>query len=377
MSIAEKGKVRTRPYRYCVEMTTIVLDTNAMPHGQYRSRTINELRRFVGDATSIVVPEVVVWEWAEHAHRAQLALQLTVEQHRVDPGIVPGTIAPTTPSLEHLVGAIAAALADQDVELWTPGHEAWKDAVRQQVLQVGSGETKKDVKTGAADAIVLKCAESFAYESEPPVILLTSDAQLRLTATREVADLMTANGTHDVLRKISEFTPATIDLEVRAAEVLPDLFNARLAEGGPVISFDEFGIELLASGGRSSADFSMQLQRLEFREVDLIEFHDFEVASVVDGRVGLGNMRIFGSFELSFLESRETTPGRFELVGDLIGPFSDYVDVTVAISWDVAWQFQDIKATGVAVAVLGDDDYDEDGVNVPPFRAQASSAARS
>lgn len=312
-------------------MATIVLDTNAMPHGQYRSRTINELRRFMGDTASIVVPEVVVWEWAEHAHRAQLALKLTVEQHRVDPGIVPRTIAPSTPSLEHLVEAIAAALAGQDVEIWAPGHGAWKDAVRQQVLQVGSGETKKDVKTGAADAIVLKCAESFAYESEPPVILLTSDAQLRVVATREIADLMTANGTHDVLRKISEFTPATIDLEVRAAEVLPDLFNARLAEGGPAISFDEFGIELLASGGRSSADFSMQLQRLEFKEVDLVEFHDFEVASVEDGCVGLGNMRIFGTFELSFLESRETTPGRFELVGDVIGPFSEYVDVTVAI----------------------------------------------
>jgi hypothetical protein len=62
-------------------------------------------------------------------------------------------------------------------------------------------------------------------------------------------------------------------------------------------------------------------------------------------------------------------------VGDVIGPFSDYVDVTVAISWDVAWQIQDIEATGVAVAVLGD--YDEDGDDVPPFRAQASSAARS
>jgi hypothetical protein len=127
------------------------------------------------------------------------------------------------------------------------------------VLQVGSGETKKDVKTGAADAIVLKCAELFAYESEPPIILLTSDAQLRLMATREVADLMTANGTHDVLRKMSEFTPESVDLEVRAAEVLPDMFNARLAEGSPAISFDEFGIEMLASGGRSSADFSMQL----------------------------------------------------------------------------------------------------------------------
>lgn len=348
-----------------------------MPHGQYRSKTLNELRRFVGNGTSIVVPEVVVWEWAEHAHRAQLALKLTVEQHRVDPGIAPKPPTPTTPSLEDIVDAITAALADYDVELWTPDNGAWKDAVRQQVLQVGSGETKKDVKTGAADAIILKCAESFAYESEPPVILQTSDAQLRSIATREVSGLITANGTHDVLRKVSEFTPATIDLEVRAAEVLPDLLNARLAEGGPVISFDEFGIELLASGGRSSADFSMQLQRLEFREVDLVEFHDFEIASVQDGRVGLGNMRIFGSFDLSFLESRETTPGHFELVGDVIGPLSDYVDVTVAIRWDVSWQFQDIEATGVAVAVLGDDDYDEDGDDVPPFRAHASSAARS
>jgi hypothetical protein len=68
-------------------MATIVLGTNAMPHGQYRSKTPNELRRFVGDAKTIVVPQEVVWEWAEHAHRAQLALRLTVEQHRVDRAI--------------------------------------------------------------------------------------------------------------------------------------------------------------------------------------------------------------------------------------------------------------------------------------------------
>jgi hypothetical protein len=84
-------------------------------------------------------------------------------------------------------------------------------------------------------------------------------------------------------------------------------------------------------------------------------------------------MRIFGEFELSFVEQRETTPGSFELVGDVAGPFSmAYVDVTVAIRWDLGWQFEDITATGTAVAVFGDDDWDEDSDDVPQFRARVA-----
>lgn len=345
-----------------------------MPHGHFRGKALRQLRSIVGDNSSIVVPEVVVWEWAEHAHRAQFALSLTVEQHRVDPEIISPITVPATPSIEELIAAITSALLDAGVEIWRPKPETWKDALRQQVLQVGSGEMKKDVKTGAADAVVLACAEEIQHVSEPPVILLSSDSRLRGRATEDVDDLLVANGIRDVLKQLSSFEPAPEDLEVRAAEVLPDVLNDRIAEGRPALSFDEFGVELYAGDGRYSADLAIHPQSIDFGQVDLVEFHDFEIARVDESSFGLGKMRIFGEFELAYVERRETSPGSFELVGDVAGPFSmGYVDVTVAIRWDLAWQFKDITPTGIAVAVLADDN-DEDDDDVPPFRASEQSA---
>lgn len=352
------------------------MDTNALPHGHFNGKALRHLRNIVGVNSSVVVPEVVVWEWAEHAHRAQLALSLTVEQHRVDPAIIPRSEVPAAPPIEDVIAAVTSALVDARVEIWSPKPETWKDAIRQQILQVGSGEVKKDVKTGAADAVVLACAEELRCVFEPPVILLSSDSRLRSRAAEEVDDLFVANGIRDVLKQLSDFEPAPEDLEVRAAEVLPDVLNERIAEGSPVLSFDDFGVELYAGDGRYSADLAIPPQTIDFRRVDVVEFHDFEIAHVDESRFGLGQMRIFGDFELVFLERRETSPGVLELVGDVAGPFSmGYVDVTVAIHWDLGWQFKDITPTGVAVAVLGNDDDEGDTDDVPTFRASEASPA--
>lgn len=353
----------------------VVLDANAMPHGHFNDKTLRQLRIIVGESSSIIVPEVVVWEWAEHAYRAQTALTIAVEQHRVDPKVMPPATVSTPPPISEVIATIVSVLVDSGAEIWTPSHDDWRDAVRQQVLQVGTGEMKKEVKTGAADGLVLACAKDLAYRSEPPVVLLSSDSRLRGQATREVEDLLVANGTRDVLKQLNSFEPASEDLEVRAAEVLPDLFNQRIAEGEPALAFDEFGVDLYGNDGRTASDFGIKPQSIDFSQVDIVEFHNFEIAQVGDSRFGLGEMRMFGQFELAFLERRETSPGTFELIGDVAGPFAmGYVDVTVSIRWDLGWQFEDIDATGVAIAVLDDGpDYDEDSDEVPPFRAVPAS----
>lgn len=293
----------------------------------------------------------------------------------MDPQVLPPATVAAPPSISEVIATIGSLLSEAGAEIWTPSPDDWRDAVRQQVLQVGTGEMKKEVKTGAADGVVLVCAKDLAFRSEPPVILLSSDSRLRVQARQEVDDILVANGTRDVLKQLNSFEPASEDLEVRAAEVLPDLFNQRIAEGEPALAFDEFGVDLYGSDGRTASDFGIKPERIDFHRVDLVEFHDFEIAQVGDSKFGLGEMRMFGEFELAFLERREQTPGTFELVADVAGPFAmGYVDVTVAVRWGVAWQFEDIAATGVAIAVLDDGpDYDEESDEVPPFRAVAGT----
>lgn len=375
MSGARTNRHQARVDGYSAGMTVVVLDANAMPHGHFNDKTLRQLRSIIGERSSIVVPEVVVWEWAEHAYRAQVALTIAVEQHRVDRSVMPPAMVPPTPPISEVIASITSVLLSSGAEIWAPSPDDWRDAVRQQVLQVGAGEVKKDVKTGAADGVVLACAKDLASRSEPPVVLLSSDSRLRSQATREIGDLLVASGTRDILIQLNSFEPASEDLEVRAAEVLPDLFNQRIAQGEPTLAFDEFGVDLYGNEGRTASDFGIKPQSIDFTEVDIVEFHNFEIARVGDSRFGLGEMRMFGQFELAFLERRETFPGTFELVGDVAGPYAaGYVDVTVSIRWDVGWQFEDISATGVAIAVLDDGpDYDEKGDEVPSFRAVPAS----
>lgn len=64
-------------------MTVVILDTNALPHGQYSERVLTNLIEIASREASIVVPEVVNWEWAEHAREAQEPLAEVARQHRV------------------------------------------------------------------------------------------------------------------------------------------------------------------------------------------------------------------------------------------------------------------------------------------------------
>ena len=278
------------------------------------------------------------------------------------------------PPIDDLITAISNALEAGQVDIWRPDSDAWRDAIRQQVLQIGAAEVKKDVKTGAADAVVLACANAYSYVSEHPVVLVSSDKRLRVQASEEVEDLFVASGIREVLEHLASFEPATEDLEVRAAEVLPDILNERIGEGDPALAFDEFGVELWLGNDPSGNRPTIQPRDIYFSQVDLVEFHDFEVTKVGDERFGLGDMRIFGEFGITFVEQREDSLGNVELVADSAGPFTGaYVDVTVAINWDLTWQFKEITATGAAVAVLSDDDWDEEGEDVPVFRAAVAA----
>ena len=50
--------------------STLVVDSNFVHRGQYRSDVLGRFaRRVYVRGFEVAVPEVVVWEWAEHVHR--------------------------------------------------------------------------------------------------------------------------------------------------------------------------------------------------------------------------------------------------------------------------------------------------------------------
>lgn len=355
-----------------VLVTVVILDTNALPHGHFSDRVLSKLIDVASRGASIVVPEIVVWEWAEHAYAAQKSLAEVVRQQRVDEKLVARLPAPEVPGINELVARVESALSGR-ATIWTPPPAVWRDALHQQVLQIGTGERKLGIKTGAADAIVLACVEEHIDTADGAVVLLSNDGKLRAACMTRCSDALVANGVGQLLSSLNEFEPAEEDLALRVAEDLPVLLNEEIADQGIAMPFEDLGVELQSGSLLLGSDTSPRVSTIELAHVDIVEVHDFQIARDDDNRYGLAALRIFGDISVVLVDQREITPGQFAPVSEVVSLQMAHLDVTVAIRWNHNWQFEGIQPTGVAVVVLPTE-HDFDSDDVPDFRAVASNS---
>ncbi|CAH0178330.1 hypothetical protein SRABI02_01421 [Plantibacter cousiniae] len=321
-----------------------------------------------------MVPEVVVWEWAEHAHSSHTALAEVLRQHRVDAQVLPKVLPPDIPSIEDVVTTISALL-EKRATIWTPSREVLRDAVRQQVLQLGSGERKKEVKTGAADALVLACVGAQLDEADGAVILLTSDRKLSEDCKATFDEAHVANGSGNLLTQLNKFEPAEEDLSLRTEETLTEYLNENIADLGEAIPFDDFGFEIHSGTQRFSNDTPIRVTAMELAHIDLVETHGFRITRTEDRRYGLANLRIFGDVSILFGEQHEAAPGRHEWSWERTSLPSAYIDVTVATRWNHNWQLEGVEPTGAAIIVMPSGQDDDDDHEVPEFSATESVPA--
>jgi len=371
MRVARRSGARAGRGQCAQTVTVIVLDANAMPHGQFSSGVLEGLRTVVGRSASIVVPEVVIWEWADHARSAHVALEEAIKRHRVHAELVDRPLIVPAPSIEDLVCRIEASLP-YDVSVWRPSEDAWRAAVRDQVLQVGSGEIKSNVKTGASDAIAFACVEHESNHAEGAVIVLTSDKLLRKNVTARFDNVRAASGTGALLEALNTFVPDTEDLELRLAEDLPAYLNERYRDSGEMLPFRDLGVAMEAHGEFYGSPGENGLPALIVTRVDIAEVHGFRVEADGAERVALADLRLFGSIPGDVLIYHEVVPGESGASREVVDFSSDFVDVTVAVRWDHNWRIETVVSTGVAVLVITGPEEDESD-DVPRFRAEPSS----
>lgn len=339
-----------------------------MPHGQFSADFLNSLRTLLGRGASIVIPEVVIWEWAEHARANAIATEESIKQFRVDPGLLDRPVSPPTPSAIVLAKRIESLLS-YDISVWCPDEEAWRNAVRDQVLQIGSGEMKGNIKTGAADAIVLACVEDEAEHAEGVVVLLTSDKFLRKAAANIGESVRTANGTRVLLETLNTFTPHIDVLELNLTESLSEYLNERIINFGEAIPFRDIGIQINFAGQTYEPDSEEDLSSITLKHVDIAEVHGLSVKNDdEEARIGLVNLRLFGKILADYVGHHEAPSGEVMMRRETIDVSNNFIDVTVAIKWNHNWVIESIIPTGVALLVF--DDGDEGGpYGVPTFRA--------
>jgi rRNA-processing protein FCF1 len=167
------------------EKAWIVMDTNFASRGKYQNQRLRKVfDRLVARGHEVIVPEVVVWEWAEHLHRKLRFAHDVVDSARVDanasglPIIVANVDLPTSERICEGIVEDLRAMPGVTVQGALPQDAA--RAIRDQVLQVGMGSRRSGTKTGAADSLVLATARR-AHEDlfeERVVVLCTNDAEL-------------------------------------------------------------------------------------------------------------------------------------------------------------------------------------------------------
>ncbi|MGO4104700.1 hypothetical protein AB4Y63_12160 [Leifsonia sp. YAF41] len=352
-------------------MTVVILDTNSLPHGHYSERALVRLIEIAGRGASIVVPEVVLWEWAEHARASQMEFAETVRQHRVDAQLVTKPKIPEIPSIDGVIASIRNLLNGR-ATIWSPAQDVWREAVRQQVLQIGSGETKKDVKTGAADAVVFACVASELETAEGAVILLTSDQKLGDNCKKVFDEVLVASGSGNLLTQLNKFEPAEEDLSLRTEETLTEYLNENIADFGDALPFEDFGFEFHSGSERYSSATPIRVTAMQLAHIDIVETHGFQITRTADRRYGIANLRLFGDISILFSEQYETSPGIHEWSSERVPLSMAHIDVTVTTRWNHNWQLEGVEPTGVAVIVtpsLEDDDFDDE---VSLFRAAES-----
>ncbi len=211
---------------------TVVVDTNIFANGEYSSRRFKKLvKRAERKGHRLVVPRVVVWEWAEHARAAHdlYRSQARFAARRIDPLLRDAINVPPAANVEALVDTIAKDISDAGAEVVDPPDLSGLDAVRQQVLQIGHGTKRDQIKTGAADALVAATVDIVAEEQQP-VVLVTGDQHLRSLVddpprVRVVADA------HDLWSLLAVVAPAEPVVVKRFEQFVLESVRQEIAEG--------------------------------------------------------------------------------------------------------------------------------------------------
>lgn len=351
----------------------LVLDTNALRHGQFSIPALRAWIRAVGEGADVVIPQVVIWEWAEHAAAAHTRLAGQLDEFKADPALYARPMLVDPLPLDELIRKMRELLP-RPARVYTHADSAYKQAVMDQVLQTGPAERKDGVKTGAADSLLQEClaAQLEDRRGTEAVILATGDKGLKRACTAEFGeDVLIVSSTRELLQKLYAFVPAQEDLLEEAETALWDRVRDASSDIGSALRAFDMGYRIQVSDRAPSTVHDVPVRDLaRLGRLDLLELHDLQVSASDDGnRIGLADVRIFADVHMTQLELRPSANGTSEWRTSYDGTISHgFIDIRVAVTWNQHWELVTVEPTGEAVLVFDTSDYD-DLDDVAPFHA--------
>jgi hypothetical protein len=331
-------------------MTRVVIDTNFAGRGHFNQGRLKSLAaKLAGTGAQVVVPEVVIWEWAEHARAAFEALEGEHSSFKVDQALIQIPPLPTRPSTDELCEQIISMLPNE-FTIWHHTRDDHQQAVRAQVLQKGAGERKKGVKTGAADHLIFLCIRAQTKSRHWPgsVVAATADSALRRLCEEEFGtDVPCVGDDRQLLARLINFTPAEDGLIQNVKRELVHLINSPTDIG---IAFRQFPLGYVTSEEGEEEPTVWEEVRLCLEQANSVEVLDLDVGKTLEQEayVGSGSVRVFGTVRSRLYTFEQSSEYDFERVLTDQWIAEATIDVPITLIFEQEWMIASVEVVGPA-----------------------------
>lgn len=169
------------------KIRAIGVDTNAIGRGEFNQSQLRELARQANEhgGMELWIAEPVIWEWAEHLHRARSDFNKQRTSLKAAGIEVPAQPAKLTESLTFVEKAIHGLGANVKIISIEPvAVEALKDQVLvrdpgERVLRNPGAQNSRHLKTGAADSAIYRAYNHHARGQSDQYVVLSNDSDVQ------------------------------------------------------------------------------------------------------------------------------------------------------------------------------------------------------
>lgn len=299
----------------------VVFDTNVWSSGRFNADTFKARAARLGRAgIKVLVPEVILWEWASHS-ALDAKSGLDTWRRLVKSGLASGSY-PGPHDHRDVLEQLHKVLATvPNAQVLPVSGDSAIAGLRDQVLQTGPGSTKQGVKTGAADSAWIRDALAAVGGDPAKLIFVSGDVkgirgtceQLGISDPRIVTE-------HALSTSLFAFDPAPASATRLVADhLISALHSALAADDGhsppmePWVSVTEFDLAELPEGleyayAGDSVTLDPEPVLVGVRDVEVLDFDEEQpnVATIRFELVLMGRLTVWG-YELDADGSVETT----------------------------------------------------------------------
>jgi hypothetical protein len=297
------------------KVRAIGIDTNALGKGGYHGPQLGELARQARQhgGLELWIAEPVVWEWAEHLHKARTdfnAQRISLKDAGIEIVAQPAEIQDSLQYVETAISALGDHVKIISVE--SVAREALKDQVLvrspgERVFRNGSnGATSngKKLKTGAADSAIYRAYHHQARSDGDSYVVLSADSDV--AKAHEVWGLHVKvfkqrKHLNDELFRMIQAPASVVKecvafLQMNLDQLDLTSFETRTSLGGwdsqdRIVSFAAIGSRILAGLSRLKLDTKAQLVTAEACVVTHVLSSDFTYDSNGEWSPIAGNPR--------------------------------------------------------------------------------------